>query len=207
MSFKNKNIVITGAAGALGGAVRAAFEQAGAILHTPTLEQVNLSDEPAVQKYYEGLPPLWASVHLAGGYAGAPLTETPLAEVRRQLDMNFVTAFLCTREAVKKGAQRVVNVASRAALVPSGGAVAYSTSKAALVMLTQVAAEELKLKGVLVNAVAPSIMDTPANRKAMPTADHDRWPKVSQVAQTILWLASADNTLTSGSVIPVYGPT
>jgi NAD(P)-dependent dehydrogenase (short-subunit alcohol dehydrogenase family) len=205
MTLKNKNIVITGAAGALGGAVRAAFEQAGAILHTPAIEVVDLSDEPSVQKYYEGLPPLWASIHLAGGFTSAPFTETTLSDVRRQLDMNFVTAFLCCREAVKNGARRIVNVASRAALVPSGGSVAYSASKAALAMLTQALADEVKNKGVLVNAVAPSIMDTPANRKAMPSADHDKWPKTSDVARAIVWLASEDNALTSGAIVPVYG--
>src|SRR4051794_30009256 len=99
--MKDKHIVITGAHGALGASVRALFEQAGATLHTPAMEEVNLSDEAAVMKYYEALPSLWASVHLAGGWAGAPLTETSLAEVRRQMDMNFATAFLCSREAVK----------------------------------------------------------------------------------------------------------
>lgn len=197
-----KHVVITGARGALGTSVRSAFEAAGATLHLPELD---LSDEPAVEKFYAALPPLWASVHLAGGFAMSPLTETPLAEVRRQIDMNFVTAFLCCREAVKKGAQRLVNVASRAALIPSGGSIAYSVSKAALVMLTEAAAAELKSKGVLVNAVAPSTMDTPANRKSMPTADFDKWPKTSEVARTILWLSSPENALTSGAVIPVYG--
>lgn len=203
--MKGKHVIVTGAFGALGTAVRAAFEAAGATLHLPAVELLDLTDEPGVVKYYAELPPLWASVHLAGGFAMSPFTETPLDLVRRQWDMNFVTAFLCSREAVKKGASRIVNVASRAVLKPEGGTIAYSTSKAALVMLTQALAEELKPKGVLVNAVAPSIMDTPANRKAMPNADFAKWPKTEDVARAILWLASEENALTSGAVIPVFG--
>jgi NAD(P)-dependent dehydrogenase (short-subunit alcohol dehydrogenase family) len=201
--MNGSNVVITGASGALGAAVRDAFARVGATLHLPA--KLDLSDEAKVVEYYRSLPELWASVHVAGGFSGQPFTDIPLSEVRRQLDMNFVTAFLCCREAVKKGAQRLVNVASRAALVPSGGAVAYAASKAAVVMLTRSLGEELKGKGVLVNAVAPSTMDTPANRKAMPNADFGKWAKTADVARTILWLASPDNVLTSGAVVPVYG--
>ncbi|MBL8956771.1 MAG: SDR family oxidoreductase [Myxococcaceae bacterium] len=203
--MKGKNVVITGAFGALGTAVRAAFEQVGATLHTPPAELLDLTDEAGVVKYYASLPPLWASVHLAGGYATSPFTETSLAEMKRQWDMNFVTAFLCSREAVKRGASRIVNTVSRVVAEPVGGAVAYSTSKAALVTLTQSLAVELRPKGVLVNAVAPSIMDTPANRKAMPDADPAKWPKTAEVAKAIVFLASEENALTSGAVLPVYG--
>jgi NAD(P)-dependent dehydrogenase (short-subunit alcohol dehydrogenase family) len=66
-------------------------------------------------------------------------------------------------------------------------------------------AEEVAGQNVLVNAIAPSIMDTPANRQAMPKADHAAWPKVEEVARTILYLASPDNTVTRGAVVPVYG--
>ena len=203
--MKGRHVIVTGAFGALGAAVRAAFEARGAELHLPAAERVDLSDEEGVVKYFASLPPLWASVHLAGGFAMGPLAQTPLSLVRQQYDMNFVTAFLCSREAVKKGASRIVNVASRAALEPSGGAVAYSTAKAAVVWLTRALAEELKPQGVLVNAVAPSLMDTPANRKAMPDADHAKWPKTEDVAKAIVWLASEENVLTSGAVVPVYG--
>ncbi len=201
------NVLITGAGGALGTSVRAAFEKAGCTLYTPSSRELNLTDEAAVVKYFAGLPQLWASVHLAGGFVMAPFVDTSLAQVRQQLDINFVTAFLCCREAVKKGAQRIVNVASRLALEPGPGSIAYAASKAALVMMTRSLAEELEPKGVLVNAVAPSLMDTPANRKSMPDADPSKWPKTDDVARAILWLASKDNVLTSGAVVPVYGAT
>ena len=71
--------------------------------------------------------------------------------------------------------------------------------------LTVALAEEVAKDGILVNAVAPSMMDTPANRKAMPKADHAAWPKVEEVAATILFLASPDNRVTRGAVVPVYG--
>jgi NAD(P)-dependent dehydrogenase (short-subunit alcohol dehydrogenase family) len=83
--------------------------------------------------------------------------------------------------------------------------VAYAASKAAVAALTVALAEEVAKDGVLINAVAPSIMDTPANRAAMPKADFAAWPKVEEVAATILFLASPENKVTRGSIVPVYG--
>jgi len=82
---------------------------------------------------------------------------------------------------------------------------AYTATKAGLVGLTQALAEEVAQDGILVNAVAPSIMDTPANRAAMPKADFAAWPKVEEVAATILFLASPGNAVTRGAIVPVYG--
>ena len=82
---------------------------------------------------------------------------------------------------------------------------AHSTSKAAVASLTQCLAKEVLDDGILVNAVAPSIMDTPANRAVMPDADFDAWPKVEEVARAMVWLASPANTLTTGTLVPVYG--
>jgi NAD(P)-dependent dehydrogenase (short-subunit alcohol dehydrogenase family) len=88
---------------------------------------------------------------------------------------------------------------------PAGGMVAYAASKAAVASLTQGLAEEVRDDGILVNAVLPSTMDTPENRKSMPDADFDRWPKVEEVADAIAFLAGPENTLTSGALLPVYG--
>jgi NAD(P)-dependent dehydrogenase (short-subunit alcohol dehydrogenase family) len=82
---------------------------------------------------------------------------------------------------------------------------AYTASKAAVAAYTQALAQEVAGEGVLVNAVAPSIIDTPANRAAMPTADVSAWPKVDEIAATIVFLASPDNGVTRGAVVPVYG--
>jgi NAD(P)-dependent dehydrogenase (short-subunit alcohol dehydrogenase family) len=102
---------------------------------------------------------------------------------------------------------RIVNVAARPALEwrTGAGMAAYAASKAAVAALTVALAEEVVKSGILVNAVAPSIMDTPANRAAMPQADFSAWPKVEEVAATILFLASPDNKVSRGGVVPVYG--
>ena len=101
----------------------------------------------------------------------------------------------------------IVNVAASRAIEwrTGAGMTAYTVSKAALAALTVALAEEVVGKGILVNAVAPSIMDTAANRAAMPKADHAKWPKVEEVASTILFLASPDNQVTRGAIVPVYG--
>ena len=102
---------------------------------------------------------------------------------------------------------RIVNVAARPALEWRSGAgmVAYAASKAAVAALTAALAEEVAKDGILVNAVAPSIMDTPANRTAMPKANYNLWPKVVEVAATIMFLASPENRVTRGGIVPVYG--
>ncbi len=213
-----KHIAVTGGHGALGGAVVEALSAAGATCHAPSQHDLELTDESAVIAYYARLPPLWASVHVAGGYAGGPFVETSLADLRRQIDMNLTTCFLCCREAVKSmtrasGASgeiisaggRIINIGSRAALAPAGGSIAYSLSKAAVLSLTQCLADEMKGSRILVNAVIPSTIDTPANRAAMPKANHDRWPKPAEIASAITWLASPDNQLVSGALLPVYG--
>jgi NAD(P)-dependent dehydrogenase (short-subunit alcohol dehydrogenase family) len=129
----------------------------------------------------------------------------------QQLDMNFVSCFLCCRAAVNAmragSGGRIVNVAARPALEPRQGAgmVAYAASKSAVAALTQALAEELVGEEIWVNAVAPSILDTPANRAAMPAADHARWVAPAALAAVIAFLASPENRVTRGAVIPVYG--
>jgi NAD(P)-dependent dehydrogenase (short-subunit alcohol dehydrogenase family) len=143
---------------------------------------------------------------VAGGWAGAPLEETSLAQLRAQLDMNLVTAFLCCREAVRAlraGGGRIVNLGSRAALVPAGGALAYTAAKAALTTFTQGLAVEVKAAGILVNVVAPTTIDTAANRAAMGEAKAGSWTKPSDIAATIAWLASPGNTTVTGAIVPV----
>ena len=113
-----------------------------------------------------------------------PLREASVATLRQQIDMNLMTCLLCCRAAVGAMAGnggRIVNVAARPALEWRSGAgmVAYAASKAAVAALTAALAEEVAKDGILVNAVAPSIMDTPANRTAMPKANYDLWPQRS----------------------------
>jgi NAD(P)-dependent dehydrogenase (short-subunit alcohol dehydrogenase family) len=105
------------------------------------------------------------------------------------------------------GGGRLVNVAARPALEwrTGAGMTAYTATKAAVAALTVALAEEVAKNGILVNAIAPSIIDTPANRNAMPKADHSAWPKPDQIARTIVYLASPENQVTRGAIVPVYG--
>jgi NAD(P)-dependent dehydrogenase (short-subunit alcohol dehydrogenase family) len=221
---------VTGGTGALGTAVVGALLAQGAQCHVTYLHAAEaerfahrghagltlvhvpeLADETAVAGLYRGVPKLWASIHLAGGFAMAPIGATTAADLRRQVDMNLTTAFLCCRAAVEAMSRgdggRIVNVAARPALEWRAGAgmTAYAVSKAAVAALTVALAEEVAKHGILVNAVAPSIMDTAANRASMPKADFSAWPKVEEVAATILFLASPENKVTRGAIVPVYG--
>jgi NAD(P)-dependent dehydrogenase (short-subunit alcohol dehydrogenase family) len=233
MDYRDRHIVVTGGTGALGTATVGALIEAGAVCHVPYIDRaeadrfalrnhpnveliadIDLAQESAIAKLYESVPRLWASIHLAGGFAMAPVAETTKSDLMKQVDMNFVTAFLCCRAAVKAmmaagAGGRIVNVATRPALEWRAGAgmAAYTASKAAVAALTVALAEEVVRAGILVNAVAPSTMDTPANRQSMPKADHAAWAKVEEVAATILFLASPENRVTRGAVVPVYGRT
>jgi NAD(P)-dependent dehydrogenase (short-subunit alcohol dehydrogenase family) len=231
MNHQDRHVVVTGATGALGAAVLDALLLAGAKCHVPyrgqqslhgfahredprvsLVEVVDLADEPAVARYYEELPGLWASIHIAGGFAAAPIADSDKVLLMGQLETNLVSAYVCSRSAalaLRRLATggRIVNVAARQALEPrlGSGSVAYTIAKAGVAALTTSLGAELAKEGILVNAVAPSIMDTPANRQAMPKADFASWPTVADVAATILFLASPENTVTRGAVVPVYG--
>ena len=243
MDFRNRHIVVTGGAGALGTAVVAQLIDAGAVCHVPCMDEAeaarfrlrdhrqvkltvtgSLADEAAIERLYRGVTPLWGSVHIAGGFAAAALRDTELATIRQQFEMNLLSCMLCCRAAIRAmtgsamtgsattdsattGGGRIVNVAARPALEWRSGAgmTAYTVSKAGVAALTVALAEEVAKDGILVNAVAPSIMDTPANRQAMPKADHALWPKVEEVAATIAFLASPENRVTRGAIVLVYG--
>lgn len=233
MDFSERRVVVTGGTGALGTAVISALLDAGARVLVPAFEAAvpegwahrdsdqvtavtgqDLSDEAAVVAYYEALDGVWASIHCAGGFGMGPIAETPLAELDKQLGRNLASCFLCCREAVKairrrgdSDGGRIVNVAARPALEPRTGAgmIPYTVSKAGVAALTQALAQEVSAEGIWVNAIAPSIIDTPANRAAMPGADHSQWPTTAALAQTIVWLASPQNQSTRGAIVPVYG--
>ena len=173
-----------------------------------SLHRVDVSAEAEVSAFYAGLPAVQASIHIVGGFAMANVEATSAADFERMFRLNALSAFLCCREAIARmrpGGGRIVNIAARPALEPTPGMIAYATSKAAVAALTTALAREVTAEGIFVNAVVPSTMDTAANRRAMPKADFDRWPKVEQVAETIAFLAGPSNALTSGALVPVYG--
>lgn len=225
-AFEGRGCVVSGGGGALGRAVVARLLDAGAHVHVPAhgardvealapLESqrlhvaspVDLTDEAAVAQFYAGVDSLYASVHLAGGFVFGALADASVEDLDRMVAMNLRTCWLCCREATRRmeGTGRIVNVAAKPALVPTRDVVTYAATKSAVAGLTLALAEELAPRGIWVNAIAPSIMDTPANRQSMPDADFDAWPKVDEVAQAIVHLASPDNAVARGAIVPVYG--
>ena len=233
LRLQDKHIIITGGAGTLGSAVVQLLLDAGALCSVPCFNQkeqenfeskdhpnvftkagVDLSEEQDTKQFYQEAVDqqgsLWASVHIAGGFGMGSIEETSHADFMKQINMNLVSCFNSCRQAVQHmqdDGGRIVNIASRPALEPrqGKGMTAYTTAKAGVAALTQSLAAEVVEKDILVNAIAPSIIDTPQNRDSMPDATHADWPKPNQLAQQILYLISPANEITRGGLIPVYG--
>ena len=227
LDFSEREAVVTGGTGALGSAVVGRLVGAGAIVHVPIYDSQELERFPhrdhASVRLHEGFDmsleadvarlfgmteSLYASIHVAGGFAMGPIESTDLGVWDHLLRMNATTCFLSCREAVRamEGREgRIVNVAARPALVPTAQMSAYAASKAAVASLTLSLAEELSERSIWVNAIVPSIIDTKANRTGMPDADQAKWPKPEEIAETIAFLASPQNAVTRGALVPVYG--
>jgi NAD(P)-dependent dehydrogenase (short-subunit alcohol dehydrogenase family) len=176
----------------------------------------DVTDETAVAKLIDGIVErhgrLDCLVNAVGAYAGGIKfwdLETKIFE--QQLALNLRAGFLLARAAarimVKQGNGAIVNVASKAAIDHAAGASAYAASKAAAVAMIDSLAADLKGTGVRANSILPSIIDTPANRKAMPKADFSKWPKPEEIARVILFLCSNEAHLIQGASVPVYGDT
>ena len=225
--------IVTGGAGALGLAVTRRFLESGAVVAIPYVvpaeaealrratapdqaarlasEHVDVMDEAALGGFVERVRArhgrIDALVNLVGGFAGGDLASTSLAEWRRLVDLNLTSVVVACRavlpEMTRARYGRIVNVASRAVLAPSGGFIAYTVGKAAVMTLTQALAQEVRAHGITVNAVAPSTMDTPGNRAAMPDADRSTWVSTDAVAAAIAFLASEEAGGVSGAVVPV----
>jgi NAD(P)-dependent dehydrogenase (short-subunit alcohol dehydrogenase family) len=226
-------VLVTGAAGALGRAVVAHFAARGAALalldrdadalaalvrEVPGISALplatNLLDAPAVAQAVEQVVQRFggisAAVHLAGGFAmGEAVHETTAATWQRMLDLN-VNTMLHSAAAVVPVMRRarrgcIVNVGAMSALRGAAKMGAYIASKSALMRLTESMSAELREEGINVNAVLPSIIDTPANRQSMPAADPNRWVAPAALAAVIGFLASDDARAIHGALIPVTG--
>jgi NAD(P)-dependent dehydrogenase (short-subunit alcohol dehydrogenase family) len=179
------------------------------------LERADVTDSAAVERLVSTIDErdgrLDHLVNLVGGYAGGPsVWETAPEELDRMLQLNLRSAFLCCRAAlpgmVARRYGRVVNVSSRTAVQPSRGHAPYAIAKMGVVTLTETLALELRDHGdVTANCVLPSVIDTPANREAMPKADPARWVSAAQLAAVIRWLTSEEAAPINGAAIPVYG--
>lgn len=227
LDFSGREAVVTGGTGVLGSAVVGRLIAAGATVHVPVYdakelerfshrehasvrlhEGLDLSVEDDVEQLFGETSSLYASIHVAGGFAMGPIVSTGLDVWDHLMRMNATSCFLSCREAVKAIARRegrIVNVAARPVLVPTAQMSAYAASKAAVAALTLSLAEELSESSIWVNAVVPSVINTAANRNAMPDADHSKWPTPDQIAESIAFLASPQNAVTRGALVPVYG--
>jgi NAD(P)-dependent dehydrogenase (short-subunit alcohol dehydrogenase family) len=220
--FADRTVMVFGAAGALGAGLASAFAREGADvigvdravpagdrhLGGARYHAVDVLDDAAMGALFDDRPAPWAVVNTVGGFAGhTPLSELDPAVLTGQLELNLLTAALVTKHALRTmtaaGQGRLVHTASRAAVVTRGSGFAYSVSKLGVLHLVTMAADEVRGTGITVNCVVPRIIDTPANRSAMPDADHASWPKIPDVAQTYLFLASPGAHLVTGASVPV----
>lgn len=176
--------------------------------------RVDVTDEAAVEQLVKAVVTkngrVDAMVNAVGGYAGGTkLWELGTQVFEQMLALNLRSGYVLSRAAVKpmlkQGGGAIVNVAAKAAVDHAAGAAAYAASKAAAVALMDSLAADLKGTGVRVNSILPSIIDTEANRRAMPRADFTKWPKPEEIARVILFLCSDQAKLIHGAAVPVYG--
>lgn len=233
--FAGQSVLVAGGTGGLGRAVSLMFLQQGAQVAVTYVKQdefnelkqaagkhamrlsghlVDVTNEVAVAQLMAtilaqpgGLDVL---VNAVGGYAGgAPVWETQSDVLEHMLALNLRSGFMLARAVLpamlnrKRGA--IVNVAAKAAIEHAAGAGAYAASKAGAMALLDSLAADVRGKGVRINTILPSIIDTPANRKAMPKADFAKWPKPEEIARVVLFLCSEDAKVIHGAAIPVYG--
>ncbi len=233
--FSGKLALIAGGTGGLGRAVSLAFLEEGAKVVVTYRKQeeldalereagskgssieghrVDVTDEIAARQLVDRVLAehgrLDALVNTVGGYAGGVnLWELETKVFEQQLALNLRSGYALSRAAIpvmlKQKYGALVNVASKAALDHAAGAAAYAASKAGALALMDSLAAEVKGTGVRVNSVLPSIIDTEANRQAMPDADFSKWPKPQEIARVILFLCSDDARVIQGAAVPVYG--
>ena len=235
MDFTGSVVAIPGGTGGLGRVVALSFLRAGATVVTTCVVpseqgrlareaealsvrlsclQVDVTDEDAVKRFAGEIVARHGRVDVlvnsVGGFSGGkPVWETDQATWDRMLNLNLKSVYLCAKavvpQMIKQNRGRIIHVASRSSLKGDAGLSAYAASKAAELVLTQSLAEELKPYRINVNAILPSIIDTEANRHAMPNADHSQWPTPEAIAKVILFLCSPDAEVIHGAAIPVYG--
>jgi len=220
--------VVGGATGALGGAVVARLAADGwsvVALHrgaeppafpdSVVPHRCDLSSPQDVARLAADVVAMgrWeAAVSCSGGFTMGPAHDVDERGMLDQLELNLLGPWRLVQAASRAmigtgSGGRIVVTVSRAAVEPAAGQAAYQISKVACARLVEVAARELRDQGITVNGVLPSIMDTPANRAAMPRADHARWVPVADVAAAIAWLLSGDAAAVTGALLPVYGRT
>jgi len=229
--FKGKVVLVAGGTGGLGRAVSLSFLKEGASVcvtyrteeEFSTLKKsvaesasslsgyaVDVTSDEDVKQLVQKLGRVDVMINAVGAYAGGlALWQTPPEVFDRMISLNVSSGYVLSRHVapamVSQGGGAIVNVSSRAAVDHAAGASAYAASKAAALAMMDSLAADLKGTAVRVNTVLPSIIDTPANRAAMPGADYAKWPKPEEIAKVILFLSSDDARLIHGAAVPVYG--
>ncbi|MFY1633500.1 SDR family NAD(P)-dependent oxidoreductase [Solwaraspora sp. WMMB335] len=227
--MSERTVLVTGSTGGLGPTVVDAFATGGwRVVSTSrtagtgtvaatgtTAIRADLTDPDQVNEVVatataDPAAPLRAVVNLVGGYRGTgAIHETPIDDFEQMMRINLRPTYLTTRAAlphlVEAGGGSVVCVSSRAALVPFAGAAGYVTAKAAVLAFAAAVAVEYRAAGVRCNTVVPAMIDTPANRRSQPDADHANWVRPAEIAPVIVFLAGPQSAPTSGAVVPVYG--
>ncbi len=223
-ALSGRRIIVLGATGGLGQSVTERFRADGASVLVADARlpadadrqadvdylTVDALDEASVAAALAKSPPAAAVVNLIGGYTPPqPLSGLDISVLRQQLEVNLVTATIVTKYAMPvlagQAGGALVHVSSRVAVQNGENGFAYSVSKLGVVRLVEAAAAEGREQGVRVNCIMPSIIDTPANRAAIPGANYDQWPKPAELAAVLAFLVSDDAALISGAAIPVYG--
>lgn len=190
---------------------RPAIAQAGDQLELVEADLFDMADaQRTVDAADSGTAPLGAVVNLVGGFAaGGRVHETPIEEFERQFELNLRATYLVCAAAIPHlldhGAGAIVCVSSRAALKPFAGAAGYVTSKAAVLAFVDALAAEYTGDGLRINAVLPSVIDTPGNRASQPDADYSRWVSPEQIGRVIEFLCGEGGEPISGAHVPVYG--
>ncbi|MFV1858405.1 MAG: SDR family NAD(P)-dependent oxidoreductase [Anaerolineales bacterium] len=233
--FKDRVVVVSGAAGNLGGVVSHAFAALGA--HMALLDRrpgrlqevcgqladdvshlligtVDMTDADSVENSFQQVIDKHGRVDILinaiGGFrGGTPIHETSLESWDFMFELNARSVFLSCRAAVpqmlKQGSGKIVNIGARPGVKGAANAGAYSGAKSAVIRLTESLSEELKEQGINVNSVLPGHIDTPENREQTPEADFSRWVAPSAVVEVILFLASEAASAVHGAAIPAYG--
>ena len=223
-ALAGRTVVVLGATGGLGRAVTQRFRDDGASVlafdaripaagdrqDQVSYVAVDALDETSVAGAFAAAPQAAAVVNLIGGYSPPQaLAMLDIGVLRQQFELNLVSAAIVTKYAMPvlaaRGGGAIVHVSSRVAVARWETAFSYSVGKLGVVRLVETAAVEGREDGVRVNCILPSIIDTPANRAALPGGAYERWPKASELAAVLAFLVSDDAVLISGAAIPVYG--
>src|SRR5215831_8210717 len=232
LDFSNKIVLVTGGTGALGRAITRSFIECNAQVISSYITDSNIelskgqtglqlelikadiSKEEQVKKLVSDILAKYRQIHImvnvVGGYLGGKaISELEEQEWDKMMTINLKTAFLISKHLIphmistKYG--KIVHIASKTGLKSNGYDSAYAASKSGLIRLVESLSEETKESNINVNCIMPSIIDTEANRKAMPTANFGKWAKPEDLANIVLFLCSEEAKIITGAAIPTYG--